>query len=91
MVLIREPCDRYCIDGSQMNDQIIFIEGETPSNARCRARLRALAEQHRQAVDSAMPITNSPKMPECLAIEPSTEVQRGPRRKRGKGNKYHRS
>ena len=89
--MIREPCDRYCIDGSKMNDQIIFIEGEAQSNARCRARLRALAEQYSQTVDSVILITNRPEMPECLAIEPSTEVQRGPRRKRGKGNKYHRS
>ena len=75
-----------------MSDQIILITGETPSSAKHVAVVRML-DRHGMSivVGEPMVIVAPPEITDFIAIEPSMSVQHGPRRKRGKGNKYHRS
>ena len=74
-----------------MKDEIILIKGEAPSSARHVAMLRVLDIQPSQAVAGVVVLSAPPELPEFLGAEPSGSMQHGPRRKRGKGNKYHRS
>ena len=74
-----------------MIDEIILITGEAPSSARHEAVMRVLDSLTRLAVAGVLVLRAPPELPEFLGTEPSGPMQYGPRRKRGKGNKYHRS
>ena len=74
-----------------MKEEIILITGEAPSSARHEAVMRVLDSQPSQAVAGVLVLRAPPELPEFLGAEPSGSMQHGPRRKRGKGNKYHRS
>ena len=73
-----------------MSDEIILITGEAPSSARHEAVLRVLDRHLSQVVANILVIHARPELPDFIAIEPSMSEQYGPRRKRGKGNKYRR-